>query len=116
LHINKKITKYAQFSIKINNYRMKENELTTELSVRLNWKKQEVDSMLEALGEVIGDKLSQDDIISLQDFGQFESRKKAERISVVNGKRYLIPPKLVPVFKPSPSVRSYIKSLDDNEQ
>ena len=93
---------------------MKDIELTTELSVRLNWKKQEVETMLDALGEIIGEKLAQSDIISLHGFGQFESRKKAERISVVNGKRYLIPPKLVPVFRPSASIRTYIKSLDNN--
>ena len=93
---------------------MKEIELTTELAVRLNWEKQEVETMLDALGEIIGEKLAQSDIISLQGFGQFESRKKAERISVVNGKRYLIPPKLVAVFRPSSSIKSYIKSLDNN--
>jgi len=95
---------------------MKENEFTTELSVRLNWKKQEIETMLDALGEIVGDKLSQNDIISLQGFGQFESRKKAERISVVNGKRYLIPPKLVPIFRPTSSIKSYIKSLDNHGQ
>jgi DNA-binding protein HU-beta len=95
---------------------MKDIELITELAVRLNWRKQEVETMLESLGEIIGDKLSQNDIISLQGFGQFESRKKAERISAVNGKRYLIPPKLVPVFRPSSSIKSYIKSLDNDGQ
>ena len=94
---------------------MKDIELTTELSVRLNWQKQEVESMLDALSEVIGEKLSQNDVVSLHGFGQFESRKKAERISVVNGKRYLIPPKLVPIFRPSSSIRSYIKSLDNGQ-
>ena len=95
---------------------MKDIELTTELSARLDWKKQDVETMLDALGEIIGDKLSQNDIVSLQGLGQFESRKKAERISAVNGKRYLIPPKLVPVFRPSSSIRSYIKTLDNNGQ
>ena len=94
---------------------MKDIELTTELSVRLNWQKQEVETMLDALGEIIGENLAQNDIISLHGFGQFESRKKAERISVVNGKRYLIPPKLAPVFRPSSSIRSYIKSLDNGK-
>ena len=95
---------------------MKDIELTTELSVRLNWQKQEVETMLDAVGEIIGDNLAQNDIISLHGFGQFESRKKAERISVVNGKRYLIPPKLVPIFRPTSSIKSYIKSLDNHGQ
>ena len=94
---------------------MKDIELTTELSVRLNRPKQEIEAMLDALGEIIGDSLAQSDSINLHGFGQFESRKKAERISAVNGKRYLIPPKLVPVFRPSSSIRSYIKSLDNGQ-
>jgi len=93
---------------------MRDFEFITELAVRLNWEKQEVENMLDVMGEVIGEKLSQNDIVSLHGFGQFESRKKAERISAVNGKRYLIPPKLVPVFRPSSLIKSYIKSLDSN--
>ena len=92
---------------------MKDIELTTALSVRLKQPKQEIQAMLDALGEIIGDKLAQNDTISLHGLGHFESRKKAERISVVNGKRYLIPPKLVPVFRPSSSIRSYIQSLNN---
>lgn len=93
---------------------MKDIDYITELAVRLGWDKQDVETMLIALGEVIGDKLSQNDMISLQGLGQFEARKKAERISAVNGKRYLIPPKLVAVFKPVASLKSYIKTLDNN--
>jgi len=95
---------------------MKDLEITTELAVRLDWTKQDVEAMLDALGEIIGDKLSQNDIISLHGLGQFESRKKAERISAVNGKRYLIPPKLVAIFRPSSSIKSYLKTLDNNGQ
>ena len=93
---------------------MKEVELTTELAVRLGWERQDIEIMLVELGELIGDKLSQNDIISLQGLGQFEARKKAERISAVNGKRYLIPPKLTPIFRPASSIKSYIKTLDNN--
>ena len=94
---------------------MKDIELTTALSVRLNKSKQDIETMLDALGEIIGDTLAQNDTINLHGIGQFESRKKAERISAVNGKRYLIPPKLVPVFRPSSSIKSYIKSLDNGQ-
>ena len=62
----------------------------------------EVSDMLSALSSVVSSKLVDNDTIYLQGFGQFEVKKKAERISVnpANGKRYLVPPKLVPVFKP----------------
>ena len=46
-----------------------------------------------------------------------EVKKKAERISVnpSNGKRYLVPPKLVPVFKPGTTVKNKLKELGDHE-
>lgn len=95
---------------------MKETELVTELSARLDWKKEEVEEMVEAFGKVLGEKLANNDIVSLHGLGQFESKKKAERMSVnpANGKRYLIPPKLVPVFKPVAPLKAYIKTLDNN--
>ena len=93
---------------------MNEIDLITELSVRLEWQQQETETMLVALGEIMGDKLAQNDIISLHGLGQFEARKKAERVSAnpSNSKRYLIPPKLVPVFKPVTPLKTYLKTLD----
>jgi DNA-binding protein HU-beta len=96
---------------------MKDTELTTELTVRLNWKKQDVEAMLVALGHVMGEKLADNNTIYLQGLGQFESKKKAERFSVnpTNGKRYLIPPKLIAGFKPVTAIKTYLKTLDSHE-
>ena len=73
--------------------------------------------MLSALSSIIGAKLVDNDTVYLQGFGQFESKKKLERISVnpVNKKRYLVPPKLVPVFKPGTTVKNKLKELRINE-
>lgn len=96
---------------------MKHKEVTTELSNRLGWSSQEVTDMLSALSSIIGAKLVDNDTVYLQGFGQFESKKKPERISVnpVNKKRYLVPPKLVPVFKPGTTVKNKLKELSVNE-
>ena len=96
---------------------MKNKELITELSAKLGWTAQEVTEMLSAFGAVVGSKLMDDDAVYLQGFGQFEVKKKAERISVnpANGKRYLVPPKLVPTFKPGATIKSKLKELSDNE-
>jgi len=58
--------------------------------------------------------LKEGDMLSLQGFGTFEVNKRKERISVhpVTGKRWLIPPKLIPVFKPGPTLRGKIRRLD----
>ncbi|MDR3261575.1 MAG: HU family DNA-binding protein [Tannerella sp.] len=97
---------------------MKETELTAELSVRLNWEKQEVEAMLAALGHVIGEKLSGNDIIHLHRLGQFESKKQNERayVNPTNGKHSLSPPKLIAVFRPATALRTYLKTLDSNHE
>lgn len=96
---------------------MKNKELATELSNRTGWTPQEVTEMLSALSSVVSTRLVNNDTIYLQGFGQFEVKKKAERISVnpSNGKRCLIPPKLVPVFKPGTTMKNKLKGLNDNE-
>lgn len=92
---------------------MKNKELLKELATRLKWTSGEVSEMLSELSSVIGSHLVESDTISFDEFGQFEARKKGERISVnpANGKRYLVPPKLVPVFKPSTTVKAKLKEL-----
>ena len=72
---------------------------------------------LSVLSSVVSSRLVDNDTIYLQGFGQFEVKKKAERISVnpSNGKRYLVPPKLVPVFKPGTTVKNKFKELGDHE-
>ena len=113
--IYKKITNIAAESI--DEVSMKNKELITELSAKLGWTVQEVTEMLSAFGSVVGSKLIDNDAIYLQGLGLFEIKKKAERISVnpANGKRYLVPPKLVPMFKPGATIKSKLKELSDNE-
>lgn len=94
---------------------MKNKELVKELSNRLKWTSSEVSDMLEEFSLLVGSRLVDGDTIYFDEFGQFESRKKGERISVnpANGKRYLVPPKLVPVFKPGVTVKTQLKELGD---
>jgi DNA-binding protein HU-beta len=96
---------------------MKNKELIKELSSRLNWSADDVSAAISALGNLISDRLSNDDTVYLEGLGQFETRKKGERISVnpANGKRYLVPPKLAPVFKPGITVKTKLKELVNNE-
>ena len=91
--------------------------LVPELADRMEWASKGVADVGSALGPVVSSKLVDNDTIYLQGFGQFEVKKKAERISVnpANGKRYLVPPKLVPVFKPGTTVKNRLKELGDHE-
>ena len=96
---------------------MKNRELITELSSRMEWTSQEVTDTLSVLNSIISSRLMDNDTIYLQGFGQFELKKKAERITVnpSNGKRYLVPPKLVPVFKHGTTLKTKLKEMSKNE-
>lgn len=96
---------------------MKDVELVTALSRQMDMSPQEILNTLSALYMLIGDVVSHGGSVNLNGIGQFEAKKKAERISVnpTNGKRYLIPPKLTPVCKPAPLWKTYLKKLDENE-
>ena len=107
MSVNEKITNIAARTVM--ELDMKNKELITELANRMDWTSKEVSDMLSALSSVVSSKLVDNDTIYLQGFGQFEVKKKA------NGKRYLVPPKLVPVFKPGTTVKNRLKELGDHE-
>ena len=96
---------------------MKNVELVTALSNQMDMMPIDVLNTLEAFYALVGSAISNEGSISISGIGQFEIKKKKERISVnpVNGKRYLIPPKLSPVYKPAPLWKTYLKKLDENE-
>lgn len=92
---------------------MKNSELVAELSKRTELSQQNVRDLLAALGEVVGTCLTNNDSVYFHNFGAFETKKKAERVSVnpANGKRYLVPPKITPVFKPGTTLKEKLKDL-----
>jgi DNA-binding protein HU-beta len=96
---------------------MKNKDLVKELASRMNWSISDVSVALIELGSIVSSRLSDGDSVYLEGLGQFETRKKGERISVnpANGKRYLVPPKLVPVFKPGVTIKTQLKELGNNE-
>ena len=96
---------------------MNNKEFTSELAERLGYT---IKDTAELIGSLLSDmvqELEEGNVIAIQGFGSFEVKKKAERISVnpANGKRYLVPPKLVPVFKPGTTVKNRLKELGDHE-
>ena len=96
---------------------MNNKEFTSELSRRLGYTLKDTSELVTSLLSDMTRQLEEGNTISIQGFGTFEVKKKAERISVnpTNGKRYLVPPKLVPVFKPSSAMKGRLKELEDNE-
>ena len=60
---------------------MRDTELIAELAARLDREIPEVESMLDAFGQIVADRLADNDIVALEGWGQFELKKKAERYS-----------------------------------
>lgn len=81
--------------------------LTQELEVS----KEDIKRMLNSFCKVLADKCIYGDTFIAPGFGQFEGRKKMERLGnhPASGKRILIPPKLVISFKPSAILKSRIQ-------
>lgn len=86
---------------------MTNEELITELSRRLNWPETKVAETLEAAVEVMNAKLTENIPLSLQDLGDFITRRKTEYISVhpENNERWLIPPAIELLFEAAPELK-----------
>ncbi|GHT60259.1 DNA-binding protein HU [Bacteroidia bacterium] len=93
---------------------MNSTEFTTTLAKKLELSRLEAGIRLDDLLSVITTELANGHVISITNFGNFEVKKRNERISVhpLTGKRTLLPPKMVVKFKPSVSFNKKIKELD----
>jgi DNA-binding protein HU-beta len=93
---------------------MNSTDFTTALAKKLDLSRLEAGIRLDDLLSVITTELANGHVISITNFGNFEVKKRNERISVhpVTGKRMLLPPKMVVKFKPSVSFNKKIKELD----
>lgn len=96
---------------------MTNKELIAELAKRLDLTQVQTVKILDDAVSVISDTLSSNDSINIQGFGSFETKKKQERVSVnpVTKQRFLVPPKITPVFKPGPVVKDKLKKMSENE-
>ena len=67
--------------------------------------------MIASLLSDMSRQLEEGNVISVQGFGTFEVKKKAERISVnpTTKQRMLVPPKLVLTYKPSSLLKDKFK-------
>lgn len=96
---------------------MNNKELTGELSRRLGYTNKDASRLLASVTAIMGEELQEGKTIAIQNFGTFEVRKKMERITVnpVTKRRFLVPPKLILNFKPSPVWKERLKNTLDNE-
>mgnify|MGYP002926279030 CR=1 FL=1 len=76
---------------------MNNKEFTSELSRRLGYTLKDTSELVTSLLSDMTRQLEEGNTISIQGFGTFEVKKKAERISInpASKQRMLVPPKLV---------------------
>ena len=68
--------------------------------------------MVYQLVEAMGDSFQEGDSVAIQNFGNFEVKKKLERIMVnpTTGQRMLVPPKLTLNCRISPTWKDQLKN------
>lgn len=90
---------------------MNNKEFTSELSDRLGYSMKDTTDLISSLLSEMTLELQEGKLITIQGFGTFEVRKKAERISInpTTKQRMLVPPKLVLSFRPSNVMKDKFK-------
>ncbi len=96
---------------------MTNQELIAALAKRLSWTQRQTSEVLEATVSIINSSLEENNSVNIQGFGLFETKKKAERISVnpVSKQRFLVPPKITLSFRPGQTIKENLKKLEINE-
>lgn len=90
---------------------MNNKEFIEALSKELGTTQKEAASLAQQVVALMTDELQKDNSIHILDFGTFEVRKKMERVSVIPStqQRILVPPKLVPTFRPAVALKEKLK-------
>jgi DNA-binding protein HU-beta len=96
---------------------MNHKELIAAMAAKINSPKSVVEDLLEKTVATCTELLVEEKTIGFQSFGNFEVRKKDERLSVhpATQIRTLIPPKLVINFKQSNILKDKLKDLPHHE-
>lgn len=94
---------------------MNNKEFVGKLAHRNNMSVAETTAAVDGLVELLTDRLKENDHINISGFGVFEVKMRRERISVnpKTGQRMLIPPKIVPAFRPSSKMKDKFKESEE---
>ena len=95
---------------------MNNKEFISELSQRLGYSQSDTQKMVTNVLNAMSDHFQEGGALAVPNFGNFEIKKKLERIIVnpVSGQRMLVPPKLVLGFRPISSWKTKVKKGGKN--
>ncbi|MBT9874340.1 HU family DNA-binding protein [Bacteroides salyersiae] len=90
---------------------MNNKDFTSELSRRLGYTIKDTSGLMSSLLSDMTQELQEGNVVTIQGFGTFEVKKKAERITVnpTTKQRMLVPPKLVLAYRPSGQLKEKFK-------
>ena len=91
---------------------MNNKQFIAELAQRMGYTAQHTQKMMHYVVDAMGDVFQEGATVTVQNFGNFEVKKKMERIiqNPATGQRMLVPPKLTLSFKISPTWKDKLKS------
>ena len=90
---------------------MNNKDFTSELSRRLGYTIKDTSGLMSSLLSDMTQELQEGNVVTIQGFGTFEVKKKAERITVnpTTKQRMLVPPKLVLAYRQSGQLKEKFK-------
>lgn len=96
---------------------MKNKDFIQKIQQTVSTNGERTAELVEMTTSIIAKILSEGDSLAITGFGTFEVKKKEERVSVnpATGNRWMIPPKLVPGFKPGTSMKDKLKTYSSHE-
>lgn len=86
---------------------MNNKEFISKLAKRCGIAPTEAAAGVESFVAVMTERLKDNDQLNVSGFGVFEVKMRKERVSVnpKTGQRFLVPPKIVPAFRPSSKLK-----------
>lgn len=86
---------------------MNNKEFISKLAKRCNITVGEATANVDAFVNVMTERLKDNDQLNISGFGVLEAKMRKERLSVnpKTGQRFLVPPKVVPSFRPSSKLK-----------
>ena len=90
---------------------MNNKDYISQMAAKLEISGKEVQKLTNSFISEIADKMDDGSTLTVQGFGNFEVKKKLERILVnpTTKQRMLVPPKLALAFKPSAILKDKLK-------
>ena len=90
---------------------MNNKEFITKLAKKCGVTPSDATANVDTFISVVTERLKENDQLNISGFGVLEVKMRKERLSVnpKTGQRFLVPPKIVPTFRPSNKLKDKFK-------